>query len=124
MEKERREKQAAELTKTHAMKAEGVCDNLLSQTKHHAHSTPTKAAEMFGTNRTYINQSHSSGIVTSLVKVIADAVDKARRDKISKARKAEAGQLIVPSQPSDKTAHKAAEMFGTNQHEQVSKLDT
>ena len=119
VEKERREKQAA----TQA-KGEPIGTLMSQQSQPDELKTAHKAAEMFGTNRTYINQSHSSGIVTSLVKVIADAVDKARRDKISKARKAEAGQLIVPSQPSDKTAHKAAEMFGTNQHEQVSKLDT
>jgi len=59
VDKERREKQAAELTKTHAMKAEGVCNNKLLQIDKrdpNAVSTPAKAAEMFGTNRTYINQ--------------------------------------------------------------------
>ena len=67
---------------------------------------------------------------TELLKVIADAVEKERREKQAETQaKAEPiGQLIVrqtqKSEHDDKTAHKAAEMFGTNQHEQVSKLDT
>lgn len=62
VEKERREKQAAELSKTHAGKTEVVCNKTLLQTPPplkrdpNANSAPTKAAELFNTNRTYVNQ--------------------------------------------------------------------
>ena len=54
VEKERREKQAETLTNT----LSGVSDKKLSETKgdEHADKTSTKAAELFNTNRTYVNQ--------------------------------------------------------------------
>ena len=74
-------------------------------------------------------QSHSSGIVASLLPVIAAAVAKEKARNNSDERrtrgKVEVTQLIEsPKKNKRRTEAKAAEMFGTKQHEQVSKLDT
>jgi hypothetical protein len=53
VEKDRRKKQAEQLKKTHA----GVSDKKLSKTSdEHKEKTATKTAELFNTNRTYVNQ--------------------------------------------------------------------
>jgi N6-adenosine-specific RNA methylase IME4 len=59
VEAERRAKQAVSLQATHVSKAfgEGVSNNKLLQTKNpNENAVSTKAAEMFNTNRTYINE--------------------------------------------------------------------
>lgn len=56
VEKERREKQAASLAETHGAGAFGVSVNKLTETKNeNADRVTQKAAELFNTNRTYIN---------------------------------------------------------------------
>ena len=71
---DRRARQAASLSETHAEKtthSEVVSDKKLSQTKKaHANDTATKLAETFPTNRTYHNQ--KLNIPTNKQKFLAD----------------------------------------------------
>ena len=59
-ERMRRKKQSESLSETHKSGIFGVCDNKLSQTRNeHINAVHTKVAELFTTNRTYINNARN-----------------------------------------------------------------
>lgn len=136
-EEERRAIQAASLRETHAQKAmraaevmDDVYDNKLSQTKRneHANSTPTKASELFNTNRTYVNQAvkmkEQAPEVFEKVKagkmtmqdankaVRAIPTDPWGDDEKERKAKVESGQAVVANQQRDKNLIAWAEKNG------------
>ncbi len=57
-----------------------------------------------------------------LLAVIAEQVERERREKIAASRQDETRQIIAPSEKDDgKTAAKAAELFNTNRTQQPGK---
>lgn len=130
VEKERREKQAEELRKTNAAKS-GVAlsDKKLSDTNNeHESKTATKAAELFNTNRTYVNQAvkmrEKAPEVFEKVKagkmtmqdankaVRAIPTDPWQEDEAKRREQAEKGITVIANAQRDKNLIQWAEKTG------------
>jgi ParB-like chromosome segregation protein Spo0J len=139
VEAERRAKQAETLAATHAIKKsenepelikkdEAVLDKKLSETKdEHAEKTATKTAEIFGTNRTYVNQAAKVKAAPEIFekvksgKMTMQDANKVVRaiptepwldDETERKAKVEAGQSVVANQQRDKNLIQWAEKKG------------
>lgn len=131
VEKERREKQAEAQAVKHEMlsntpKASDLSDKKLSDS--HANTTPTKAAELFNTNRTYVNQAvkmkTAAPEVFEKVKagqmtmqdankaVRAIPVDPWSEDEKQRREHAESGKAVIANQQRDKNLIQWAEKAG------------
>jgi len=129
VERERREKQAEELSKTHAAKSEGVCGKNLPQTNTRDESkTAHKVAQLFNTNRTYVNQAvkmkEQAPEVFERVKagkmtmqdankaVRAIPTDPWMEDEKQRKQEVESGHTVVANQQRDKNLIAWAEKNG------------
>lgn len=129
VERERRAKQAEELSKTHAAKLEGVCGKNLPQTNtRDEFKTAHKVAQLFNTNRTYVNQAvkmkEQAPEVFERVKagkmtmqdankaVRAIPTDPWMEDEKQRKQEVEAGHTVVANQQRDKNLIAWAEKNG------------
>jgi hypothetical protein len=137
-DEERRSMQSASLRETNAQKAmlavgkmDSVCDKNLSQTinrNEHKNSTPTKAAELFNTNRTYVNQAVKmkqtapevfervkAGTMTmqdGMKAVRAIPTDPWADDETERKAAVESGRAVIANQQRDKNLIAWAEKNG------------